>query len=365
MSEKKQNYPVEARIYPGFRKIIVFVIILALIGVVVVYLGFVGWKYVGGNFVNESGSEEEEETILGRLQNLLDPNQFNTYDPIIDSNEGNENLGFKILSFEGTAPFFLTDEAISLGGSVEAASLSEDGTNIFLSCEMKEYDVDAELDPTEFFIPGDGEVVREDVYCSFEPGNFGEGEEVVLKATSDVLVSSRYSVWITPDVEDPIEHMGFRPDEIDSSGIVRSESDPGPASFGISSFKSQPFVEDDTVFLTFELKKEWIGRLTSLNSIELTVPVILIPSEEPTKCAFVLSTFSQTGGYIYELSSEVLEKINDNIEEDYKDEIVLRCDFEIGQLGDDDFVNEVITAEADYTFEVSKTANVEIRELGV
>ena len=100
MSEKKQNYPVEARIYPGFRKIIVFVIILALIGVVVVYLGFVGWKYVGGNFVNESGSEEEEETILGRLQNLLDPNQFNTYDPIIDSNEGNENLGFKILSFD-------------------------------------------------------------------------------------------------------------------------------------------------------------------------------------------------------------------------------------------------------------------------
>jgi hypothetical protein len=231
---------------------------------------------------------------------------------------------------------------------------------------MKGYDIESDLEPSEFFVPGTGDVVQEDVYCSFEPGNFEEREEIVLKATSDLSVGSTYDVWITPDVEDPIDYIGFRPESISSSGVVRSGSDPGPVSFGISSFKSQPFVEDDTVFVTFELKKEWTGNLVSVNSIKLTVPRILTPSEDPTKCAFILSGRSESDKDYYELSSEVLDKINDNIETDYQSEIVLRCDFEIGQLyADDDFVNEILTAEADYTFEVSRSTDIEIRELDV
>ena len=84
MAEEKQYYPTRARVYPGFKKIIVFVIILALIGGLI-YLGFVGYNYFKEDIGDNSTVEDEDEGFLERLQNLLNPDQFNTYDPIINS----------------------------------------------------------------------------------------------------------------------------------------------------------------------------------------------------------------------------------------------------------------------------------------
>jgi hypothetical protein len=364
-------------------------IVLVLVGGIFIGAVF-AWNFVSSGLAGSAyeklsvGIQEQTPTnpFLKAWHYITNPADLNTYDSVVEVNEENEDLGVKITDLESTKPFFFEDEGIVVRGMVEAAAITGGGSIVSLDCMIRGYENEATVDPTEIEVIGNGIVQHENVLCSFEPGNNIDSDvgirRIELGATSELYTIATYDVFVIKDEEynrikyelglDPfIEILGGKPDLLGPGNIMRSRTIPSPMKLSISTQTEQPFKSEDSIFLLVSLDEIWEnGEWLRIDSLKITVPSTIIePRDDPNSCDFVF-TGEYDGEYkIYEVSEEVLSRIN-SVGESGEYSVVFQCAMDVGSLlSDEDIFQSSIIAEASYVYKVEKATTVDIRKSSV
>ncbi len=302
-----------------------------------------------------------------------------------------QDVNLKLLNLESPGSPYSSGESILIRGSLEADTLGMEEINVDLNCELSGYNGSVEVNPSFLVIPKDIDDFRRSVSCSFEEGIITdrriESEVAKIFAKFDATSKSRYEVYVLGSqkyetTDNPFLEYGIYPDNLMVNNKMEVEFlDGGPVMIDIFVDEVQPFREGEE-YLPLEVTLHDMsdaGYVFSLQELILKLSFNLELSQDEDFCDFEF--IGEYEGYnTYGLRQDLIdEKINEVCDEEtlsvlrisaercaeeFKEEISFKCDLITKELyaEEGDFVQNVIIAESDYTFEVRNSIGLEIKK---
>jgi len=299
-----------------------------------------------------------------------------------------QDLNVRLVDFESPGSPYSSGDPILIRGYVEADTLEED-INLMLSCELSNYNGTVNINPGSLEIPMNSEEFRRSLSCSFENGIITDKrkktEVAEIVARFDALSSSKYDVFVLSSqeyqsIEKPFSEYNLNPVNLGSGNRMKNEIlESGPVIIDMFIDESQPFKEGEE-YLPLEVKIKDVseaGYIDNVQNLVLKLSSNIELSQDENFCDFEFISVDENGYNLYDLKQEIInDKINEKCEgdslrhlrmnekrcaEEFKKEISFRCDFITRDLqGYESFVQNVIIAEIDYTFEVRNSLSVDI-----
>lgn len=294
---------------------------------------------------------------------IQDPSKINTYQSVVENNQENRNLGVKIVNFEANrqSDYFENDDVRGIA-VVQAASLSDDFSEVVFGCELEDYHGSDSVKPRVVQYFGNGRVERWNVGCDFEGNKISLSQktlnpkDLTFTATFEAFTIAHYNVYLMERGEferiaydlgkSPFDYYEINEPLLGIADTMTSTTTAGPVNLAIGTDTSQPFTtkgyssisgiatqtysgldgEVETTFADSDVggetggsyyfqvamsAQERDGKIKKVNSLKLKVPKEIRLIEDRRNCDFV-ATGEYDGGYsIYELTEYAFnEKVN-------------------------------------------------------
>ena len=303
---------------------------------------------------------------------LFHPEKHKDFGSFEDQELKKKDIGIEINNFKPIMSTFYENQPITVRGTIEAASLYSEDSNVIFNCEMEDYNGALIVTPNEAILSGNAIKLIKTVACVFNEGLSSnkkiDTKSVKLISSFDKFYTeSTYIIYylnrdryneLYLEGKNPFDVYGWDKSLLGGKNIMNSKVSPGPIDVIIGSAIPQPFIAgDENLYLEVLIKEDNQVELNEIKDFKLFVPNGITLSDNINLCSFKPYEESiQDGNYQVYTLREL------DIDQDL-DIYNFNCFFSINELSDGEYRGDYIKVEMDYSFDITKRTVVSITKI--
>jgi hypothetical protein len=349
--------------------IIAIILVMFIFDKTVVDTG--AFREVTDPILDRFGIEGGADSISDFWNMIIHPERFRDYGSVEDEDLKKKDIGIEIDNLGPVSQTFNPGQPIGVRGTVKAASLYSEDSEVSFNCEMEDYDGDPSLNPESVTLKGNAVKLTQIVSCIFDEGIVPKTrlesksvsfistfEKFYTESTYDIFIldSNRYDELYS-EGENPFNVYGWDKSLVGPGNIMNSKVSPGPVDLIIGSEISQPFREEENdLFFEVVIKPDTRVNVKKIEKedFRLLVPRGIVSLKEGDHCDFESSTSEVNNYDLYTIKKDL------NVG---TDDVFLGCFFDINDFLDEgEYRQDRIRAEMIYSFDITKKTSVSVRQ---